>query len=131
MVIDLPNHSYEEIRGLAIDALLARTAGQFNELLEDICRTILQKYKRWPLPPQMTGIASPGAGTILHPEDTALVQEVFWDLFRQGAVTLGRDAIHPGWPAYRLTRFGHQIAQHTISLSRYKCVHHTHQKLCA
>jgi hypothetical protein len=39
------------------------------------------------------------------------VLEVFWDLFRQGAVTLGRDAHQMGWPWYRLSRFGQHIAQ--------------------
>lgn len=109
---DLPPHSYEEIRTLTIDALLARQMGQFNDLLEHICRTILQKHNR-SLPPTMMGIAYPGAGAILHPEDTPLVLEVFWDLFRQGAVTLGFDANHPGWPAYRLTRFAQHVAQQT------------------
>src|SRR6266446_2283541 len=112
-MFNLPRHSYEEIRGIAADVLMARESGQFNDFLEDIGRTLLQKHGAWPLPPQLTGVGYPGVGALLHPEDTPLVLEVFWDLFRQGAITLGRDANQPGWPGYRLTRFGHQIAQHT------------------
>src|ERR1700722_20095439 len=108
---DPTSHSYEEIRGLAIDSLLTRQSGQFDEFLEDVGRTLLQKQGAG-APPQ-TGIAYRGMASLLHPDDTALVQEVFWDLFRQGAITLGRDANLPGWPGYRLSRFGKRIAQHT------------------
>lgn len=107
------SHSYEEVRAIAIDVLLARQIGQFNEFLEDIGRTLLQRQGAWPLPVRLTGVAYPGMGTLLHPNDVSLVQEIFWDFFRQGAITLGRDANLPGWPGYRLTRFGHQITQST------------------
>ncbi len=107
-----PSHSYEEIRGIAIDVLLNRQNGLFNEFLEDIGKILLTKHGAWPPPPSQTGIAYRGVAAHLHEDDTPLVLEVFWDLFRQGAITLGRDANQPGWPGYRLTRFGHQIAQH-------------------
>jgi hypothetical protein len=106
-----PNHSYEEIRGIAVDVLLNRQSGQFNDFLEDIGRTLLKKHGAWP--PRETGAAYSGVGALLHQDDPPLVQEVFWDLFRQGAITLGRDASQPGWPGYRLSRLGRQIAQHT------------------
>jgi hypothetical protein len=109
-MLNPPNHSYEEIRGIAVDVLLQRQSGQFNDFLEDIGRTLLMKHGAWP--PRETGIAYRGVSALLHPDDTPLVQEVFWDLFRQGAITLGRDANQPGWPGYRLSRFGRQIAQH-------------------
>jgi hypothetical protein len=92
--LNLPKHSYEEIRGIAIDILLKRQSGQFNEFLEDIGRALLQKHGAWP--PRETGIAYRGVGALLHQDDTPLVLEVFWDLFRQGAITLGRDAQLPG-----------------------------------
>lgn len=101
-MINTPKHTYEEVRGIAVDVLLARQSGQFNEFFEDIGRTLLQKHKAWPPPPQLTGVGYPGVGALLHPDDTPLILEVFWDLFRQGAITLGRDAHQPGWPGYRL-----------------------------
>ena len=112
-MLNVSSHTYEEVRAIAIDVLLARQSGQFNDFLEDIGRTLLQRQGAWPLPVQLTGVAYPGMGALLHPNDVSLVQEIFWDLFRQGAITLGRDANLPGWPGYRLTRFGHQIAQST------------------
>jgi hypothetical protein len=112
-MINPPKHSYEEVRGIAVDILLARPSGQFNDFLEGIGQTLLKKYGGWPPPPQLTGIAYPGVGALLHPEDAPLILEVFWDFFRQGAITLGHDANRPNWPWYRLTRFGHKIAHHT------------------
>ena len=112
-MLNVSSHTYEEVRAIAIDVLLARQSGQFNDFLEDIGRTLLQRQGAWPLPVQLTGVAYPGMGALLHPNDVSLVQEIFWDLFRQAAITLGRDANLPGWPGYRLTRFGHQIAQST------------------
>jgi hypothetical protein len=109
-MLNPPKHSYEEIRGIAIDVLLNRQSGQFNDFLEEIGRTLLKKHDSWP--PRQTGIAYPGVAALLHPDDTPLVLEVFWDLFRQGSITLGRDADQPGWPWYRLSRFGRQIAKH-------------------
>jgi hypothetical protein len=41
-----------------------------------------------------------------------LVLDVFWDLFRQGFITLGIDSSHnAGWPWFRLSRFGTKALQ--------------------
>ena len=101
-----PGHSYEEVRSIAIDALLVRQSGTFSEHLEDVGKAILQRHGAWP--PAQTGVAYPGVAALLHPADPPLILEVFWDLFRQGVVTLGRTIDMPGWPGYRLTRFGQQ-----------------------
>jgi hypothetical protein len=42
----------------------------------------------------------------MHKNDKALVREIFWDLFRQGVITLGIDDINNGWPWFQLSRFG-------------------------
>lgn len=106
-------HSYEEIRGIAVDVLLKKQTGMFNEFLEDCGRALLDRDNggRWSVPAGQTGIAYPGISAFLNPEDAADILEAFWDLFRQGAVTLGHNASRPGWPAYRLTRFGQQTAR--------------------
>jgi len=106
-------HSYEEIRGIAVDVLLNRQAGVFNDFLEACGRALLERDNRgqWSPPPGQTGIAYPGISAFLNPEDTANILEAFWDLFRQGAVTLGHGASQPGWPHYRLTRLGQQTAE--------------------
>jgi hypothetical protein len=42
----------------------------------------------------------------LHPYDAELVRDVFWDLFRQGFITLGLNDSNPNWPWFRLSHFG-------------------------
>jgi hypothetical protein len=42
----------------------------------------------------------------LHPYDAELVRDVFWDLFRQGFITLGLNDTNPQWPWFRLSHFG-------------------------
>lgn len=41
-----------------------------------------------------------------HPQDDELIRDVFWDLFRQGAITLGSNDANPNWPNFRLSHFG-------------------------
>lgn len=48
----------------------------------------------------------------LHPQDKELVRDVFWDLFRQGFITLGRDSNNDEWPWFRLSHF----AKNTLTL---------------
>ncbi len=102
-------HSYEELRTLVIDELLAHTCQNFDELQERVGQGILKRYNQWPRPPRETGIAYQGAVSYLHPYDSSTILEVFWDLFRQGIITLGKDARNPGWPWFRLSRFGENI----------------------
>jgi hypothetical protein len=47
----------------------------------------------------------------LHPQDAELVRDVFWDLFRQGFITLGMNDANPMWPWFRLSHFGQQTLQ--------------------
>jgi len=53
-MLNVSSHTYEEVRAIAIDVLLARQSGQFNDFLEDIGRTLLQRQGAWPLPVQLT-----------------------------------------------------------------------------
>ena len=100
-------HNYEELRTLVIDELLARSCRSFDELQEKVSQAIMKRSNQWP--PGETGIAYQGAVAYLHPNDSSTILEVFWDLFRQGVITLGTDARNPGWPWFRLSRFGESI----------------------
>jgi hypothetical protein len=40
---NLPSHSYEEIRAIAIDVLSQRQSGQFSEFMEDIGQVFLKR----------------------------------------------------------------------------------------
>lgn len=108
---NLPQHSYEEIREVVIDVMSASSSNgvnQFQSLLEHVGRTFGKKHNASPL---STGMAYPGAGSQLHPQDSDLVLEVVWDLFRQGIITLGLNTSNPGWPWIRLSRFGRKTIQ--------------------
>ena len=55
----------------------------------------------------------PGHAAATYPlarEDKDLLLELFWDLFRQGVITLGLDDNNREFPFFRLTRLGQQLA---------------------
>lgn len=46
------------------------------------------------------------SGAKLDEHDRELARDVFWDLFRQGHITLGLDDNNAEWPFFRLSHFG-------------------------
>lgn len=99
-------HSYEELRDVVVDVLHQRIPGnnQYMTLLEHSARAINQREGS-----QVnlgTGMAYQGADAALHPGDRDKILEIFWDLFRQGVITLGLNDNNPQWPWFRLSRFG-------------------------
>jgi len=53
---------------------------------------------------------------MLTPNDAELVRDVFWDLFRQGYITLGLNDSNAAWPFFRLSRFGEKaLATGTVN----------------
>lgn len=98
-------HSYEELRETVIHVMLdAANNGvdRFETLLE---RTALELYKQDVESQARRPLAQRSAAQ-LSPGDSGLVLDIVWDLFRQGVVTLGKNAANPGWPWLRLSRFG-------------------------
>jgi hypothetical protein len=107
-VSDLPQHTYEEIREVVVDILLKREnvsfePSQFGSLTSGVAEVFARR------------IAKPGQPVDrhnrLHPYDAELVRDVFWDLFRQGFITLGLNDSNPNWPFFRLSHFGQQTLQ--------------------
>jgi len=102
------DHSYEEIRGVAIDILAGRErssshAQTFASLSKDV-KEVLRK-RDW-LPPDAMHRES------LSKNDEALLQEVFWDLFRQNVITLGtKGNPDQAYPFFRLSSFGKKILE--------------------
>jgi len=100
-------HSYEELRGIVIDILLKREPVQFEPSqyrhLEIGVAEVLDRRSR------PAGDRFPWASAERIPFDThdrELVQDVFWDLFRQGLITLGGAGGGNAWPFFRLSYFG-------------------------
>lgn len=101
------SHSYEEIREVVIDILLGKENVPYEpSQFVHLCAGVNEVFAR------RDGSGSTGSyiGTSVpgHPQDAELVRDVFWDLFRQGAITLGLNNSNPNWPFFRLSHFGKQ-----------------------
>lgn len=100
------DHSYEELRGVFIDILAGRekpsySADQFEHLLIGIAEVLERREGR------------DGRDRHHHAQLTAndqeLVREVFWDLFRQGVITLGLNGSNREFPFFKVSQFGKRI----------------------
>ena len=106
------SHSYEEIRAVAIDLLCGRARGRYdNEQFESFkanIGTVLAERSQG-----QTGAMHAGYGNRdeLSFEDDQLADEVFWDLFRQGIITLGLDRSSQGFPWFRVSSFGKKVLE--------------------
>ncbi len=80
------NHSYEEIRGASFKVLAGDTSSldQYNHLKIKVGK-VLDKYDNIQQKPP----SGYPADSALSKEDSEILREVFWDLFRQGIVTWG------------------------------------------
>ena len=106
---NLPQHTYEEIREVVIDILLGKEtttygASQYANLVTSVGEVFDRRRPRTPQP----GHFGAGPRAQLHPSDAELVRDVFWDLFRQGFITLGGNNSNESWPFFRWSHFGQQ-----------------------
>lgn len=94
-------HSYEELHDAAVDILLGREQGisvpnQWTTLQQVVAEVFARREGAAPDPfPRQ-----------LSPQDAELIRDVFWDLFRQGFITLGMNDSNPTWPWFRISHFG-------------------------
>lgn len=99
-----PTHSYEEIRSVVIQLLLRRADGNQFRTLE---RAVADEFQR----KNETNIRGFMGEPALSSRDADLVLEVFWDLFRQGIITLGLDSSNPAFPFFRVSGFGSKVLE--------------------
>ena len=98
-------HSYEEIRNAALDVLVGRikpsySPDQYTHLMIGVAEVFAQQQTE---PGQAVQIS--GTPAELRREDRELFLEVFWDLFRQGIITLGRPVgVCAGGSVFRVPR---------------------------
>jgi hypothetical protein len=97
---NLTQHTYEEIREVVVDTLLNRPPNQWDFLITGVSEEFARRNTGRPPDP-----INPSR---LHPHDAELVRDVFWDLFRQGFITLGMNNSNPMWPWFRLSHFGQE-----------------------
>lgn len=99
------DHSYEELRNAALDILAGRErtyypANQYQHLKIGIS-DVLQSRER----------GGRIVNTQLSSRDSELFLELFWDLFRQGIITLGYDDSNREFPFFRVTSFGKRLLE--------------------
>lgn len=99
------NHSYEEIRKAALDVLAGRESGSYgHSQYRNFQITVGEVLSRRDNPS-----FRPKGETRLSPYDSEIFLEVFWDLFRQGIITLGLNDANPNYPFFRVSATGKRI----------------------
>ena len=102
-------HSYEEIRKATVDILAGREESnlkpnQYVHLRIGVAE-VLRKRDGLPRDP-FRGEPS------LSKHDESLFQEIFWDIFRQGIITLGTENDpNTAYPWFRVSSFGKRILE--------------------
>ncbi len=100
------DHAYEEIRSVVIDILAGRertnySPDQFAHLVSGVGEVLErrggQRQHDW------------SSMIRLSVSDQELCREVFWDLFRQGVITLGLDNSNQEYPFFKVSSFGKRI----------------------
>lgn len=102
------SHTFEEIRSVAMDIIAGRepmisSSTQYEHLSLSIGNALARRENR--INPTHQGATYP-----LDHEDREMFLELFWDLFRQGVITLGYNDANREFPFYRATALGKQIA---------------------
>jgi hypothetical protein len=102
-------HTYEELRSVAIEILAKRDqfpieANQYENLSQCIGYVFAQREGR-------TQSNHYDVNHYLDDQDKELFLELFWDLFRQGIISLGMNDSNREFPFFHLTRLGQKLAQ--------------------
>jgi hypothetical protein len=96
---DLEPHSYEELRSVVVDILtgLEKTRNEVQQIgaLQSAVHEVFSRRAR-----------SDHTQLRQAPQDRELIRDVFWDLFRQGAITPGLNDNNTNLPFFRLSYFG-------------------------
>jgi hypothetical protein len=105
------DHTYEEIRKIAIAILTGKEKvkydpSQFEHLRIGIAE-IIQKRET-----SSTSRTENYGHARLSDHDDLLFQEIFWDLFRQGIITLGMDRSNNQFPWFRVSSYGEKFLLH-------------------
>jgi hypothetical protein len=102
-------HTYEELRSVALDILASREhvpydPNQYENLSLGIGHVFAHREGR-------LQYGHNGACYPLEAQDKELFLELFWDLFRQGVISLGLNDSNREFPFFHLTRLGQKLAQ--------------------
>jgi hypothetical protein len=101
-------HTYEELREVMMDVILGKERvpfppDQWAHLTDGVKHVLASRAGVLPNDQQYR--------FNLHYDDRELLRDIFWDLFRQGYITLGVDNSNAAWPFFRLSEFGKKALQ--------------------
>jgi hypothetical protein len=100
------DHSYEEIRQAAIE-VIGEGGSQYNTLKENVARLFERREGGAPKTSRVPFSSS--SGSTLSGKDANLLLEVFWNLFREGIITLGINDQNAEFPWFRVSEFGKKV----------------------
>ena len=99
------SHTYEEVRDVVVDILLGSIKTEYQPTqFQHLKLGVDEVFQRR----EQTAQAGTYVGNPYRAHDAELVRDVFWDLFRQGYITLGLNDSNETWPFFRLSHFGKQ-----------------------
>ncbi|MFK7909205.1 MAG: hypothetical protein AB8F34_01245 [Akkermansiaceae bacterium] len=104
-------HSYEEIRSATLDVLAKRVttqydADQYAHLKIGVGKALRNRDGQ----PEPAPSVCPADSSLDH-ADADLFLEVFWDLFRDGVITLGLNDSNKEFPFFRVTTRGRHLME--------------------
>ena len=104
------DHSFEELRAAALDVLAGREKTPYEpNQYENLAIGVAEAFARRERPAEaLQGSRQPFR---LSGADRELFLEIFWDLFRQGIITLGYNDNNREFPFFRLSRLGERLIQ--------------------
>lgn len=113
-------HSYEEIRSVVIDILAGREKGsyepsQYANLLHCVGDVFERRDPPTPQQGRTRTFNLSGSNANLDSYDREIFLEVFWDLFRQGIITLGLNDSNREFPFFRVSSHGKRILENQES----------------
>lgn len=111
------DHSFEEIRNVALDLLAKREnasyeLSQYQHLLIGVAEVFQRREGQSEAQRGVVRRIYGGSETQLSPGDGERFLEVFWGLFREGVITLGHNDSNRAFPFFRVTEFGRRIIEH-------------------
>jgi hypothetical protein len=106
------DHSFEEVRAVALDLLAGREKGTlpltiYQHLKVGVGEVFVRRED-----PSVRLVGGNPNFTHLSDNDSELFLEVFWSLFREGIITLGLNDMNRDFPHFRVTEFGRRLIVH-------------------
>lgn len=106
------DHTYEEIRKVALDILSGRERVSYEPSQYEHLRIgVGEVFQRREQPAVHGHFGGPTA--TLSKKDSEFFLEAFWDLFRQGIITLGMNDSNRQFPFFRVSENGRRIIENS------------------